>query len=90
MAPADCKITTTHPAPHLPAQHLTIIPSIQTCPFCLSAPECEVLFHGRAVVFCTNDQCPACPQVTGTILEEAIGRWNYRYYPGYVAREARQ
>jgi hypothetical protein len=69
-----------------PAPRLTFKP----CPFCLEEPDSDRAFHGRAVIYCNNDDCPACPQVTAATIEAAAKAWNHRYYPGFVAPEVRQ
>jgi len=63
---------------------------LKTCPFCLSDPLTEPSFHGRGIVYCDADYCPAKPQVGGATLQEAATLWNHRHHPGFVAREARQ
>ncbi len=78
------------PAPLLrlppPAPRLTFKP----CPFCLAEPDSDRAFHGRAVIYCNNDDCPACPQVTAQQSRPVAKAWNHRYYPGFVAPEVRQ
>lgn len=78
------------PAPVLrlpaPAARLTFKP----CPFCLAEPDSDRAFHGRAVIYCNNDDCPASPQVTGATIEAAAKLWNHRFHPGFVAPEVRQ
>jgi hypothetical protein len=60
---------------------------LKTCPFCLAEPLTERAFHGRALVYCDQDNCPARPQVTGATLQDAAKLWNHRNHSGFVARE---
>lgn len=103
MAPAtDQNITAAlplHTHPHIailfPARTLRLAPpaartTFKPCPFCLTEPESDRAFHGRAVIYCSNEECPACPQVTGDTVEAAAKSWNHRYHPGFVVPEMRQ
>ncbi len=65
----------------------TIIPAMKPCPFCLSEPGYDSAFHGRAVVYCSGEDCEAQPQVMGTTLADAIRVWNRRNHPGYGERK---
>ena len=72
-----------------PATATAILPALKSCPFCLAEAQYNGASHGRVVIFCDNDECPAAPQVTGATFQDAAKRWNHRYHAGYVAPEVR-
>lgn len=89
MAPATDKNTIASPPLHTCRPTIFSI-ILKDCPFCLAEPDSNRDFHGRAVVYCGNDDCPACPQVTAAAIEDAANLWNHRYHPGFVAPDVRQ
>lgn len=48
------------------------------CPFCGTDAPLAAHVHGRYVIACENDDCPADVQVAGATNEEAWARWNTR------------
>lgn len=49
------------------------------CPFCGADPGLARQSHGRFIVGCEGDECPACPEVSDTTLDGVWKKWNARH-----------